>query len=958
MGFLDRFRPQPELRHADPAVRVMAVQELPDEAQEFLGAIAREDTDAGIRRVAVGRLSHVETLATIAHHDQDEGVRAAAAVGLRHLALEATDEAVAEAALASLEQPRDLADVAKTATFESVSLAALARLTDARAIGTVVRRADHSSVRLEALARIVDPSQLGDVALKSDHKDVALAALDKLWNTTVPADRETLKAIAVRARNKAAARRAKAMLRTLDEGSGRPSLEEHRQQQSQLCLTVEALAGSGARDLVTRELAGVQRQWEERQAASGWPDDDDLTRRFVTACEMLHASVVRDADARAEKERQTRERADAVAARVAACEAVERIDGDAALHLLAEARSAWAGQTPLEPEGAEGEVVRRRFEQACRDCERRYERLKAQQAQQGRLEEIVHDAEQLVTSSDLAAIKARWVPLQREMAQARGQATDVLQAHFLQAASRFRAREAEERENRAAQQREYLSRLHQLCQELERAAHSESSASKDLERGLRSVRTALENLGSLPTRRDREEITRRLRAVQVALQQRLLELRDLDEWHRWANLGVQETLCRRLEALRHVDAIPEVARQFRDIMTEWKRASDVPKDQSEALWRRFKAAHDEIHPRCDAYFARQAEERNNNLKRKVALCEEADALASSADWLRTAERLTRLQAEWKTIGPAPRRHEQALWTRFRVACHQFFTRRKADLARRKEEWARNLEHKEQLCAGAEGLAESTDWEAAAAEVRRLQAEWQTVGPVRRSRADAVWQRFRTACSGFLERYDQKDQAALAANLAERGALCRQLEEMLASGADAAARPAPEGLADKVQGIRRDWRQAAELPRTQADVFTARFTSLMARLLEVYPESFRGTDLDPGTNLRKLEELCARVEGHLASAWGGDEASASPAEVLASRWREALAANTMGVRVDEEAKWREAAEVIKRAQAERNRLGLLPGERGRKLSARFKRACDRFFAQRPGRTSPGPNRRVG
>ena len=934
----------------------MAVQELPDEAQDLLGAIAREDTDAGIRRVAAGRLSHLETLATIARRDQDEGVRAAAAVGLRHLALEGTDAAVAEAALASLEQPRDLADVAKTAAFESVSLAALGRLTDARAIGTVARRADHSSVRLEAVARIVDPSELGNVALKSDHKDVALAALDKLWNATVPADREALKAIAVRARNKAAARRAKAMQRTLDEGPGQPSLEEHRQQQLQLCLDVESLAGSGDPDLA-RELAGAQRQWAERQAASGWPDDDDLTQRFVTACETLHASVVRDAAARAEKEHQARERADAVAARVAACEAVERIDGDAALHLLAEARSAWAGQTPLEPEGAEGEAVRRRFEQACRDCERRVEGLKAQQAQQGRLEEIVRDAEQLVQSSDLAAIKARWVPLQREMARARGQATDVLQARFQQAASGLRAREAEERENRAAQQREHLSRLHQLCQELERTAQSEGSASKALNRGLRSVRTALENLGSLPTRRDREEMTRRLRAVQVALQLRLLELRDIDEWHQWANLGVQETLCRRLEALRQVDAVPEVARQLRDIMTEWKRVSEVPKDQSEALWRRFKAAHDEIQPRCDAYFAQQAEERNNNLKSKVALCEEADALASSTDWLRTAERLTRLQAEWKTIGPAPRRHELALWTRFRAACHQFFTRRKADLARRKEEWARNLEHKEQLCAGAEGLAESTDWEVAAAEVRRLQAEWKTVGPVRRSRADGVWQRFRTACSGFLERYDQRDQAALAANLAERGALCRQLEELV-SGADAAARQAPEGLADKVQGIRRDWRQAAELPRTEADVFTARFTSVMARLLEVYPESFRGTDLDPGTNLRKLEELCARVEGHLARAWVGDGASASPAEVLASRWRETLAANTMGVRVDEEAKWREAAEVVKRAQAERNRLGLLPGERGRKLSARFKRACDRFFAQRPGRPSPGPNRRLG
>ena len=215
------------------------------------------------------------------------------------------------------------------------------------------------------------------------------------------------------------------------------------------------------------------------------------------------------------------------------------------------------GQTPLEPEGAEGEAVRRRFEQACRDCERRYERLKAQQAQQGRLEEIVHDAEQLVASSDLAAIKARWVPLQREMAQARGQATDVLQARFLQAASRLRARRLRsgrtERRSSASTSAGSTSFVRSSSARRTRKVR----APKDLERGLRSVRTALENLGSLPTRRDREEVTQRLRAVQVALQQRRLELRDLDEWHRWANLGVQETLCRRLEALRHVDAVPE-----------------------------------------------------------------------------------------------------------------------------------------------------------------------------------------------------------------------------------------------------------------------------------------------------------------------------------------------------------------------------------------------------------------
>ena len=122
----------------------------------------------------------------------------------------------------------------------------------------------------------------------------------------------------------------------------------------------------------------------------------------------------------------------------------------------------------------------------------------------------------------------------------------------------------------------------------------------------------------------------------------------------------------------------------------------MPRAQGEALWQRFKAAHDEAWSRCEAHFAAQAEARGENLAKKVALCERAEALADSTNWIQTAEEIKKLQAEWKTIGAVSRGQEKAIWERFRGACDRFFTRRHADLAERKTVWAANLAKKEAL----------------------------------------------------------------------------------------------------------------------------------------------------------------------------------------------------------------------------------------------------------------------
>ncbi len=427
----------------------------------------------------------------------------------------------------------------------------------------------------------------------------------------------------------------------------------------------------------------------------------------------------------------------------------------------------------------------------------------------------------------------------------------------------------------------------------------------------------------------------------------------MDEWQRWANAGVQEELCQRVEGLMQVDDLASAARQLREAQAQWKQVANAPREQSQALWTRFKAACDGVRARCDVYFAQLAEEQASNRARKESLCERAEALAASNDWIKTADAIKALQAEWKAVGPAPRAQEKALWDRFHAACDGFFTRRRNDLQQRKQEWAANLERKEAICAQAEAIAETTEWQKGIEEIKRLQAEWKTIGPVRKTRADEVWLRFRAACDKFFEAYQNREHATAATAIAEAEAVCQEIEALLPRRPP----PTPKRLkrpwlpARRTAWARRSPTSAGGGPRrSPACRAIGRFAwatdsrHALARLVEQWPASFAGTDIDPEQNAHRLEELCVQIERLLAAdapvAAGAPEPSDddSPATLLARQLREALATNTIAGRQDESAKWKAASEQVRAAQVAWKKVGPVSEGAGRALNVRFQRAC--------------------
>src|SRR5258705_9149567 len=140
-----------------------------------------------------------------------------------------------------------------------------------------------------------------------------------------------------------------------------------------------------------------------------------------------------------------------------------------------------------------------------------------------------------------------------------------------------------------------------------------------------------------------------------------------------------------MEALRAEENLETASRRMRELQARWKQVALAPRAQGEAMWRRFKAAQDEVFARTSAHLAAQNEERAASLVAKLALCERAEALADSTDWVKTAAEIQGLQSDWKKNGPVTLGHEKAVRERFRVACDSIFASQQDELDHRNEE---------------------------------------------------------------------------------------------------------------------------------------------------------------------------------------------------------------------------------------------------------------------------------
>ncbi len=223
-----------------------------------------------------------------------------------------------------------------------------------------------------------------------------------------------------------------------------------------------------------------------------------------------------------------------------------------------------------------------------------------------------------------------------------------------------------------------------------------------------------------------------------------------------ANMKLKQELCLKIEVYPDFksEKIGEWNTKTQEILAiqdEWEKVGTAPrevaKDLNKQFWTNFKG----FFANKTVFFEQIEKARTENLKKKVALCEQAEAFKESADWDSVTEELKKLQAAWKEVGPVPEKEKDTIYERFKAACDGFFERKRNRRADQDKEFDLNLAKKEAICAEIEKLVAEKDKDTKKLEEQN--AAFLAVGFVPRKNMTTIQDRFAKAVEAFVANLD-------------------------------------------------------------------------------------------------------------------------------------------------------------------------------------------------------------
>ena len=321
-----------------------------------------------------------------------------------------------------------------------------------------------------------------------------------------------------------------------------------------------------------------------------------------------------------------------------------------------------------------------------------------------------------------------------------------------------------------------LEKKEALCEEAEKL--SEAGDVLSAFRRLQEMHEEWKGIGPV-AKEIREEIWSRFKAASTIINKRHQEHFESLKAAEAANEQGKIALCEKLEAIQ-VAAISTVkdweeqTQAVLKIQEEWRKLGFANKKVNNSLFERFRGL-------CDAFFQAKAEyykaikeEQNENLAKKIALCEKAEALKDSTDWRSTTDLLVKLQQDWKEIGPVNRKNSNAIWERFRSACNAFFDAKEKAVGDERSVEKANLEKKLEILEKLSQLKDNVA-DATPDQVRVLMNEWKEVGHVPFKEKDKLFKAYQEKVDFFFENLDMKSRPQSRGNR-QKGEKSRNMPE--------------------------------------------------------------------------------------------------------------------------------------------------------------------------------------
>ncbi|MFR1987670.1 MAG: DUF349 domain-containing protein [Prevotellamassilia sp.] len=406
----------------------------------------------------------------------------------------------------------------------------------------------------------------------------------------------------------------------------------------------------------------------------------------------------------------------------------------------------------------------------------------------------------------------------------------------------LRQKAAEELEQ---QKQENLKRKLEIIERIKTLANSPEEADKGYDE-VKQLQTEWKEIKLVPA----ENATELWKNYQLYVEQYYDQLRLNHEMRAYdfkKNLEIKTHLCEAAEKLAEVDDVISAFHQLQNLHQEYRETGPVAKELREELWKRFKDASTVINKRHQDHFESLKARDEENLLKKTELCQkveaiELDKLTTRSQWENVAKEVMGLQAEWKSIGFAPRKVNTEIYERFRMACDRFFQARTAFNKVQRERQDANIEVKKALIEKAEALKESTDWGSTTTKLVELQKEWKATPAVHGKLSESLWKRFNTACNYFFDRKNEANKGVKQeeqANLELKKAVLAELEKLVETPAD--------NQLQAVRDLQNRWGEIGHVPFNKKEKMYRRYRELCDKIYDALHESAGHRRMD---NFRK------------------------------------------------------------------------------------------------------------
>ncbi len=324
--------------------------------------------------------------------------------------------------------------------------------------------------------------------------------------------------------------------------------------------------------------------------------------------------------------------------------------------------------------------------------------------------------------------------------------------------------------------------------------------------------------------------------------------------------------------------------EFKELQQKWHETGPVPQDKVRDLYENYNLSIENFYGYIKINKELRDLDLKKNLEAKVELCEKAEKLVLETSIIKAFQTLQKYHEMWREIGPVPREKKDEIWERFKEATTLINKKHQEHFESMKEQLAKNLEAKTELCEKAEALLNEAietpkDWESKSNELIDLQDIWKTIGFAPKKENSLIYERFRTACDNFFDakreffKHYKSDQIN---NLQLKTELCIQAENLKESSDW-------KKTTDEFIRIQKRWKEIGPVPRKHSDTIWKRFRSACDYFFEQKKKFFSHIDESHEENLALKKALIEELKQYQNSE--DSEANFKTLQDFQHRWNE-------------------------------------------------------------------------